>query len=152
MPTFSTSPLEPPPPLSSPQRQQHEQQGFHQPEVIADQTLGPAMTLIKDHTQMVTKSLASIKFKAIETLNPKLVPKQKETAVMLITIGAGRTPPAYCEMKFELVGVLAKWMYSDLAISTTKVRLQMLPEAAHDPEMEERVITAFEELRGMQKN
>ncbi|KAI4244258.1 MAG: hypothetical protein L6R42_010498 [Xanthoria sp. 1 TBL-2021] len=107
------------------------------------------MILIKDHTNIVAKSLAPIKF-PVMGLKPRTVTKQKKDAVMFVTLGSKRRLPSYCLIKFELVDVLAKWMYSDLAIGKTTVQLEMLPEATHDPDMQKRVIAAFEQLRGMQ--
>ncbi|KAL8672715.1 MAG: hypothetical protein Q9168_002840 [Polycauliona sp. 1 TL-2023] len=151
MSTLPTLQLGSPPPSPAPQDQQHEEeQSAHQPEAITEQTPQPAMILVEDYTNMVAKTLAMIKLPAIESLNSRSAHGRKSTIVMLIKIGVKGVPPSYCLMKLELIGVLAKWMYSDVAIGRTKVQLEMFSKALKDPSLQKRAIAAFGELRGMQ--
>ncbi|KAL9626982.1 MAG: hypothetical protein Q9204_006894 [Flavoplaca sp. TL-2023a] len=136
---------------SSPHQQEnpHEaKQHAAEGEEAANQALEPAMILIKDHTKIVVESLSQIRFPIVK-LRARAVPKQEKDAVMLITLGTKTHHESYCLVKFELVGVLAKFMYSYEGIGKIAVQLKMLPEAAYDSEMQKRVITAFEELRGL---
>ena len=149
MSTSATSSPESPSPSSHQQEDPHEaKQHAAKGEEAANQALEPAMILIKDHTKIVVESLSQIRFPVIK-LRARAVPKQKKDAVMLVTLGTKTHHESYCLVKFELVGVLAKFMYSYEGIGKIAVQLEMLPEAAYDPEMQKRVITAFEELRGL---
>ena len=113
-----------------------------------NQALEPAKILIKDHTKIVVESLSEIRFPIIK-LGAAAVSKQKKDAVMLVTLGTKNRHESYCLVKFELVGVLAKFMYSYEGICKIAVQLEMLSEAAYDPDMQKRATTAFAELRGL---
>ncbi|KAL8853780.1 MAG: hypothetical protein Q9221_001423 [Calogaya cf. arnoldii] len=149
----STSTLPPKPPPAHAQHQHQEEQEQHsakpKPKQNSAQTSQPAMILNKDYTKIVGPALTRIQFPITEP-RAKRVFKKEMGAVMVITIGPKKLLPGYYLIKFRLVGVLVKWMYSDLAIDTTNVQLEMRPGAANDPAMQKQVIAVFGELRGLQ--
>ncbi|KAI4275687.1 MAG: hypothetical protein LQ337_003043 [Flavoplaca oasis] len=150
MSTNSTSsPNFPPPSHHSHQQDQPHKAKQHgaEGEQAVNEAL-EAMILVKDHTSIAVKSLVRINFPIVE-LRAKEVTKQKKEAVMLIMLGTKENRASYGLIRFEHVSVLAKFLYSHEDITEIRLHLEMLPEAAHEPEMQERAITAFEELRGL---
>ena len=90
------------------------------------------------------------RFPATE-LKADSVAEQTDGAVLLVTIGVQELPASYYLFTLDLVDILVNWIYSDWGIEGTSLKLELLPEAAADPETQRRVGTALERLHGIQR-
>ncbi|KAL8655794.1 MAG: hypothetical protein Q9226_002905 [Calogaya cf. arnoldii] len=109
------------------------------PEDGTEQKSQAAMIFVKDHTRTIIQSLAVKRFPATE-LKADSVAEQTDGAVLFVTIGVQELPASYYLFTLDLVDILVNWIYSDWGIEGTSLKLELLPEAAADPETQRRAL------------